>query len=168
MKQFINEIKRMQQLAGVINESQDVEESIGKALGTAALVGATMFGSPEKSMAQSPQTIEKSTQTKLSDEEVGDKMWHIYDSHRSKVNLEQLGPELIKLISAASKEAMEYGYPYESVKKLGRAVKKVPAAMALVNTDEEKLRAASMRGYDDINETVNEALAKFRKNKYNN
>jgi hypothetical protein len=163
MKQPINEIKRMQQLAGVINESQDIEESIGKTLGTAALGAALALGSPKTATAQSPQQIEKSTQINLSDEEAGNKMWHIYDSHRSTVDLEQLGPELIKLISAASKEAMEYGYPYESVKKLGRAVKKVPVAMNLINTDEEKLRAASMRGYDDINEIVNEALAKFRK-----
>ena len=49
---LINESQRFQKLAGLLNENQDVEEGIGKAIGTAALGAALALGSPEKGMAQ--------------------------------------------------------------------------------------------------------------------
>jgi hypothetical protein len=222
MKQPINEIKRMQQLAGLVNENinemkdhskwnigsstpeelaamdkvikagndkydaerkaerekkqanktekdvEDIDEGIGKTLGTAALGAALAFGSPEKGMAQTKQGIE--TQVKLSDEETGDKLWHAYSEHRSTINLSGLSPEVVKAISMAEKEANESGYPYETIKKLGQAAKKDQAAMEIVNTDEAVLRSSSKDAIEaakrkGLEEVVNEALRKFRKDK---
>jgi predicted SPOUT superfamily RNA methylase MTH1 len=217
MKQPINEIKRMQQLAGILNENvnemrnfskwakeditpeeraamdkvikagndkyeaerkaerekkqiktkkdgKDVEEGLSKAALGAALGATLALSSPKTATAQSQQGIENLA--RLSSGEIGNKMWEMYSTRRSTVNLEKLSPEVSDLISAAAKEAMEYGYPYEAVKKLGQAVKKDPAAMKLINASDEKVKAASMRGYgDDIEQTVNEALRKLRRNK---
>ena len=147
---------------------KDVDESIGKTLGTGLLGLGLALGSPEKGMAQTKQGIE--TQVKLSDEETGDKLWHAYSEHRSTINLSGLNPEVVKAISIAEKEANESGYPYETIKKLGQAAKKDQAAMEIVNTDEAVLRAASKDAIEaakrkGLEETVNEALRKFRKGK---
>jgi hypothetical protein len=149
-------------------QSKGIDESIGKTLGTAALGAALAFISPEKGMAQTKQGIE--TQVKLSDEETGDKLWHAYSEHRSTINLSGLSPEVVKAISMAEKEANESGYPYETIKKLGQAAKKDQAAMKIVNTDEAVLKAASKDAIEaakrkGLEETVNEALRKFRKGK---
>jgi hypothetical protein len=166
MKQQIDETKRMQQLAGILNENQNVDEGIGTALKALPLAAALTFGSPKDTAAQVPQGIENVTQVKLSDEEAGDKLWHVYDAHRSTVDVEQFSPELINALVKADKEAGESGYPYESVKNLGHKAKKDPAAIKLINTDENALRAASKRGYEDsLEEVVNEALTTYRKKK---
>ena len=56
---LINESQRLQKLAGLLNENQDVEEGIGKALGTAAL-GAALLGSPKQGMTQTRPSMEQS------------------------------------------------------------------------------------------------------------
>ena len=174
MKQQVNEVKRMQQLAGLINENQEVEEGIGKAIGTAALGAALALGSPKDAVAQAPQGIEQVSQTKLTNAEIGEKLWHAYSEHRSTVNSSGLSEDVIEVLAKASAEADQSGYPYEAVEKLGKAAKKDPAAMEIVNTSEDTLRkssknaidAAKEKGYgDSLEEIVNEALTKFRKHK---
>jgi hypothetical protein len=173
MKQSINEIKRMQRLAGLINEEKAVDEGIGKALGTVALGAALALGTPKDAAAQmKPQGIEKPADIKLSNAEIGDKLWHAYSEHRSTVNASELNSAVTDALSKASAEATQSGYPYNAVEKLGKAAKNDLAAMAIVNTSEDTLRkaskdamdAAKKRGYgDSLEEIVNEALAKFRK-----
>jgi hypothetical protein len=160
MKQYINEAQRFQELAGLQNEI-----NIPKAIGTAALVGAS-FLSPKDTKAQAPQDIEQTTQTKSTKAEaiaIGTKFWHAYDEHRGTVKMSELSNDVIKALAAAAKEAADFEFPHESVEKLGRAVKKDPAAMKVVNQSEDALRKASERGYGDtIEEIVNEALASLR------
>lgn len=68
---LINESQRFQKLAGMLNENQDVEEGIGKAIGTAVLGAALALGSPEKGIAQTrpsmEQSIEQMTNKNLAD-----------------------------------------------------------------------------------------------------
>lgn len=68
---LINESQRLQKLAGMLNENQDVEEGIGKALGTAALSAALSLGSPKQGMAQTRPSMEQNiiqmTNTDLAD-----------------------------------------------------------------------------------------------------
>lgn len=149
-------------------QSNGVKEGIGKALGTGLLGLGLALGSPEKGMAQTKQGIE--TQTKLKDEEAGDKLWHAYSEHRSTINLSGLSPEVVKAISMAEKEAGESGYPYDAIKKLGQAAKKDQAAMKIINTSETSLRSSSKDAIEaakrkGLEEVVNEALRKFRKGK---
>ena len=174
MKQQMNEIRRMQQLAGVLNEEKNVDEGIGKAIGTAALGAALALGSPKAQAQKIPQGTEQTVQVKLSDKEAGNKLWHAYSEHRSTVDLEQFSPEVISALIQADNEAMESGYPYESVKSLGHKAKKDPVAVKVINTDENALRTASKnvidaakeKGYgDSLEEVVNEALADYRKKK---
>jgi hypothetical protein len=146
---------------------EGVDEGIGKALGTAALGAALAFGSPKTAAAQSPQEREQTAQAKLSDEETGYKLWHAYSEHRSTVNLEKLSSRVFDLIADID--------PYndlssEDAKKIGRAAKKDPAAMEIVNKSEASLRNSSQDAIKaakmkKIDETVNEALKRFRRSK---
>jgi len=159
MKQYINEAQRFQELAGLQNEI-----NIPKALGTAALGAALAFGSPKDAAAQAPQDIEQGIQTKSTKaKEIGTKFWHAYDGHRTTVDMDKLSPQVKLKLAAAAKEAADFGFPYDSVEKLGQAVEKDPAAMEIVNKSEDALRKASERGYGDtIEEIVSEALASLR------
>jgi hypothetical protein len=150
-------------------QSKGVEEGIGSTLKAAMIAAPLAFGAAKDTKAQKiPQGIE--IQTKLKDEEAGDKLWHAYSEHRSTINLGGLSPEVVKAISMAEKEARESGYPYDAIKKLGQAAKKDQAAMEIVNTDEAALKAASKDAIEaakrkGLEEVVNEALRKFRKGK---
>ena len=151
----------------IVNEALENyrNEGIGKALKTAALGAALAFGSPEKSMAQTPQGIENAIQTRMPDEELGYKLWHVYSNHRSTVDLELLSPKLQGIIL----DIDEYqDLSPEDAKKIGHAAKKDPVAMKIINTSEEKLKAAGIRGNEDsLEEVVNKALATYRKKKLN-
>ena len=161
MKQPINEITRMQQLAGVLNENQDVEEGIGKAIGTAALSAALALGSPKASAQKIPQGIEQTEKSK--EIAAGYRLWHVYNEHRSKINFEQLSP---KVQDAILDVDIYQDLSPEDARKIGHAAKEDPIAMDIINTSEEELKAAGIKDNEgSLEEVVNEALTKFRKNK---
>ena len=172
MKQSINEIKRMQQLAGVLNENQDIDEGIGKTLGTAALGAALAFGSPKGTAAQSPQQIAKSVSdsttniSSMTDEKAGETLLISFRENPFTADMwSKLSKDNEKLFnnmeSILNKFRVQPEKVYPKIAILGREYKNTKSAAEFLDRA-NALEAAKRKG---LEETVNEALRKFRKGK---
>jgi hypothetical protein len=173
MKQSINEIKRMQQLAGVLNENQDIDEGIGKTLGTAALGAALAFGSPKGTAAQSPQQIAKSVSdsttniSSMGDEKAGETLLISFQKNPFTADMwSKLSNDNKKLFSTLkgminSFQAKPEDVQPEDIAALGRKYKNTISAAEFLDRA-NALEAAKRKGLEEV---VNEALRKFRKGK---
>ena len=160
-----DEIKRGQ-LKLLTKTEDNVEEGIGKTIGTAALGAALALGTPNDAAAQTPQSTQynlnkqlpdEETVANLSNEEIGQKVWGLYK--KNKINVEEwskLNPKFISALADARKENTEFGYPYDSIEKLGHITRMMPAAVQILD------QTPMVYENDSIEDVVNEALAKLR------
>jgi len=171
MKQPINEIKRMQQLAGLINENQDVEEGLGKALGTAALGAALAFGSPKAQAQEIPQGTEQTAFDStfniknMDDEKAGEALVLSYRDNPFTADMwgksDPGNGKLFTSIKRIADQARERDIQPEEIAALGRKWKNTMSATEFLDRA-NALKTAKMKG---LEETIDEALATYRKKK---
>ena len=171
MKQPINEIKRMQQLAGLINENQDVEEGLGKALGTAALGAALAFGSPKAQAQEIPQGTEQTAFDStfniknMDDEKAGEALVLSYRDNPFTADMwgksDPGNGKLFTSIKRIADQARERDIQPEEIAALGRKWKNTMSATEFLDRA-NALKTAKMKG---LEETIDEALADYRKKK---
>jgi hypothetical protein len=154
-------------------QSKGVDEGIGKALGTAALGAALAFGSPKTATAQSPQQIEKSVSdsttniSSMDDKKAGETLLISFQKNPFTADMwSKLSGDNAKLFRIMKTmldrlQVKPEDIQPEDIAALGRKYKKTTSAAEFLDRA-KALEAAKKKG---IEETVNEALRKFRKGK---
>jgi hypothetical protein len=157
---LINESQRFQKLARVVNEEQDVEEGIGKAIGTAALGAALALGSPSakaQTTTDTTKSININVDLKTGKELVKSFIKNPFTADTwSKMNRDN--EKLFKKIKSILNR--EQNIPYEEVENLGKQYKNTETADSFLNRT-----STSLNENKSIEQVVNEALRKFRKGK---
>jgi len=158
-------------VAKAANQLGSIDEGIGKTLGTAALGAALAFGSPKGAAAQSPQQIEKSVFNvdiaSMDDEQAGQTLFNSYSDNPFTADmwskLSDNNETLFKRIKFLINDFMEKkeDVQTEELKALGRKYKNTPAAAEFLDR-EKAIKAAKTK---TLEETINEALKRFRKGK---
>jgi hypothetical protein len=159
----------------IVNEAltnyrnNQVEEGVGDLLKKAALGAALAFGSPEKSMAQTPQSIEKTafdsafSIANMDDERAGEELVLSYRDNPFTADmwskLSDNNSKLFRNIKFIANQSIERDIQPEEIAALGRKYKATSTAAEFLDR-ENALNAAKRKGIDEV---VNKVLATYRK-----
>jgi hypothetical protein len=157
----------------LINNEEDLEEGI-KSFFKALPVAATLaFGSPEKAAAQSPQGMEQTafdstfSISSMDDDKAGEALLISYQKNPFTADMwSKLSNDNKRLFNTLkgminSFQAKPEDVQPEDIAALGRKYKNTPAAAEFLDR-EKAIKAAKTK---TLEETINEALRKFRKSK---